>query len=142
MIRIATLLLLLSTTACATIMAGGPDRVPVSSNPPGAAVFVDNVQVGVTPTTVTLDRGRSQGNIRIEMPGYAPVVIQRGKQINGWFWANLCVGGLIGMVIDLVTGDVKRFDDTPIGVGLSPGGPMGPPPGPPMGPPPGPPPPM
>lgn len=139
MIRIATFLCLLSATGCATIMAGGPDRVPVSSNPPGAAVFVDNVQVGVTPTVVTLDRGRSQGNIRIEAPGYAPVVIQRGKQINGWFWGNLCLGGLVGMVIDLVTGDVKRFDDTPIGVGLSPG-PGGPPPMP-MEPPPGPPPP-
>jgi hypothetical protein len=119
-------------------MAGGPDRIPVNSNPPGAAVLVDGVQVGVTPTVVTLDREHGHGNIRIEMPGFAPVIIQRDKEINGWFWANLCLGGLVGMVVDLVTGDVKRFDDTPIGVGLMPaGGYPSPPPGaiapPPMG---------
>jgi hypothetical protein len=129
MIRIATLLVLLSTSACATIMAGGPDRVPVNTNPPGAAVIVDGVQVGVTPTTVTLDRGRSMGNIRLEMPGYAPVTLQRSKEINGWFWANLCLGGVIGIVVDLATGNVKRFDTTPVGVSLVPGGDM--PPGPP-----------
>ena len=85
MLKITILFALLSTTACATIVAGGPDRIPVASNPPGAAVIVDGVQVGVTPTEVTLDRTRGGGNIRIEMAGFAPVVIQRSKQINGWF---------------------------------------------------------
>jgi hypothetical protein len=107
-------------TGCATIMAGGPDKVPVTSSPSGAQVFVDNQLVGATPTVVILDRGRSQGNIRIEAAGYEPVVMTRVKTINGWFWANLCIGGVIGIVIDLVTGDVKRFDDSGISVALVP----------------------
>jgi len=101
-------------------MGGGPDNVQVVSNPLGASVFLDDVLVGQTPTVVSLDRDRSRGNIRIEAPGYAPVVVQRTKHINGWFWANLCLGGIIGMVIDLVTGDVKAFDDTPINAALPP----------------------
>lgn len=116
------IVLALVLTGCATIMAGGPDHVQVVSNPPGANIYVDDVLVGQTPGIVTLDRDKSGGNIRIEAPGYSPVVVQRSKHINGWFWANLCLGGVVGMVIDLVTGDVKKFDDTPINASLS-GGP-------------------
>ena len=120
--RAVTLLiaLLCAVGGCATIMAGGPDRIPVSTNPPGAAVYLDGVMVGQTPLMLTLDRSRSNGQIRIEMQGFAPVILTRSKDINGWFWANLCLGGLIGIVVDLITGDVKRFDDTPIAIGLTP----------------------
>jgi hypothetical protein len=142
-------LVVLAISGCATIMAGGPDHVPVATNPPGATVFVDNVPVGQTPMMVALDRQHNSGLIRIELPGFAPVVVIRNKGINGWFWANLCIGGLIGIVVDIVTGDIKSFDDTPISIGLMPavGGPpppgyAPPPPGyPPAGPPPPPPPP-
>ena len=128
------------TSGCATIMAGGPDHVPVSTNPPGATVFVDNMPVGTTPMMVTLNRQQSSGVIRLEMAGFAPVTVVRTKGINGWFWANLCFGGIIGIVVDLVTGDVKSFDDSPIALGMTPGyGPAGgpPPPGYPPQPPPG-----
>jgi hypothetical protein len=149
MLKITVFFALLSTMGCATIVAGGPDRIPVHSNPPGAAVILDGVQVGVTPMEVTLDRTRGGGNIRIEMAGFAPVTVQRTKSINGWFWASFCLGGVIGMLIDYSTGNMNKFDDTPIAVGLSPmpGGPMPgmapgpmqgpPPPPPPSGPPPG-----
>ena len=139
--RPVVLVLLLVFSGCATIMAGGPDRIPVSTNPPGATVFVDNIPVGQTPVMITLDRQHSSGVIRIELPGFAPVAIVRSTSINGWFWANLCIGGLLGIVIDLVTGDVKAFDDAPIAIGLTPAyGPPPPgayPPGPPPAAPPG-----
>jgi PEGA domain len=137
--RSITFVLLLALSSCATIMAGGPDHVPVSTNPPGATVFVDNVPVGQTPVMVSLDRQKSNGVIRIEMAGFAPVTLVRGKSINGWFWASVCLTGLVGIVVDLITGDVKEFDDGPIAIGLTPAygapppgpGPYAPPPGPP-----------
>lgn len=107
-------------TGCATIMAGGPDKIPVTSTPSGAKVYVDSQPVGQTPTVVVLDRERSQGNIRVEAPGYEPTVLTRSKSINGWFWANICIGGVVGIVVDLVTGDIKRFDDTPVHIMLTP----------------------
>jgi hypothetical protein len=106
----------------------------VSTNPPGATVFVDNMPVGTTPTVVMLNREHSNGIIRIEMAGFAPVTVVRSKGINGWFWVNFCFGGVFGIIVDLVTGDIKAFDDTPIALGLTPG--YGPPPGPAGGPPP------
>jgi PEGA domain len=119
--RIAVLgLVLLALPGCATIMASGPDHIPVATNPPGATVIVDGVPVGTTPTVIALNRETSSGNIQIQMPGFRPIVFFREKSINGWFWANLCLGGVLGIVIDVVTGDVKMFDDTPIRVGLTP----------------------
>jgi hypothetical protein len=105
---------------CATLFAGGPDHVPISTNPPGATVFIDNIPVGQTPLMVALDRQHSSGSIRIELPGFQPVMLLRSKSINGWFWVSICLGGIVGIVVDLVTGNVQAFDDAPIAIGLTP----------------------
>jgi hypothetical protein len=132
------------TSGCATIMAGGPDHVPVSTNPPGATVFVDNMPVGTTPMMVTLNRETSSGMIRLEMAGFQPITVVRAKDIQGWFWVNVCLLSLLGVIVDVATGDFKAFDDTPIAIGLTPAyGPAGAPgypPAPQPGYPPGPPP--
>jgi len=114
------LLLLLVVPGCATLFSAGPDRVPITTNPQGATVFVDNMPVGQTPLLVALDRDHSSGVIRIELPGFAPIMMVRSKSINGWFWVNLCTTGIIGIVVDLATGNVKGFDDDPIAIGLTP----------------------
>ena len=120
-IALGAAVLMAGLGGCATIMAGGPDQVSVSSQPAGASVYVDGQYVGATPTIVVLDREYSSGMIRVEAEGYQPVVVTRFRTINGWFWANLCIGGVVGIVVDLITGDVKRFDDSPVHVALSPG---------------------
>jgi hypothetical protein len=121
--RIASRLVALSlvaSTGCATIMAPGPDQVPIQTNPPGAMVFINGRPIGQTPIIAALDRSVDVTDIRIMAQGFQPVDIVRYKVINGWFWANFCLA-IMPMVIDLVTGDVKRFDDTPIAIGMTPG---------------------
>ena len=113
-------LLVCAISGCATIMAGGPDHVPVATNPPGATVLVDNVPVGQTPMLVALDRQRSTGQIRIEAPGFMPVTLSRKKTINGWFWVSVCLTGAVGVIVDVVSGDIKQFDDAPISIALVP----------------------
>jgi hypothetical protein len=103
-------------------MASGPDHVQVTTNPAGATLLVDNVPVGQTPFVAKLDRVRSKGDLRLELPGFESVTILRDKSVNGWIWGNLLLGGLIGVVIDLSTGNATRFDDTPISIGLTPMG--------------------
>jgi hypothetical protein len=105
-------------SGCATIMSGGPDRVPITTNPPGATVFVDDVPVAQTPALVALDR-RGDGEIRLELPGFLPVVLVRSKTINGWFWVNFCLG-FVGIIIDAATGNIQAFDDAPIAIGMTP----------------------
>jgi len=137
--RIAGLVVVLSValSGCATLMAAGPDHVPITTNPPGATVYVDNMPVGATPVMVTMDRERSGGVIRIEAPGFMPITLVRNKGVNGWFWVNIVLLSPLGVIIDLATGNWKSFDDSPIVLGLVPAGGAGaPPPGYPPQPPP------
>ena len=119
--RIPAVLASIACVGCATIMSGGPDRIPIATNPPGASVFVDGVLVARTPTVLTVDPRSNLGYIRIEAPGFMPINIRRYKSINGWFWANIC-WGLFPMIVDLVTGEYEAFDDTPIALGMTPVG--------------------
>jgi hypothetical protein len=109
----------LGSGACATVMSSGPDRVSVTTNPSGATVFVDNKEKGKTPVVVALDRKNSNGRFRLELPGFEPVDVARAKGINGWFWGNILLGGIIGMVVDAASGNIHKFDDEPIAVGLT-----------------------
>ena len=118
--RLAAIALAATLGGCATIVAGGPDTIPINTNPPGAYVYVDGIVVGQTPMIVTLNRSRSLGDIRIYYPGFQPVQITRYKSLNGWVFGNFFLA-IWPVIIDFVTGDWQRFDDTPIAIGLTPG---------------------
>lgn len=109
----------LLVSGCATIVAPGPDLVPISSKPPGAMVYVDGVPVGVTPVTVPLKRSGS-GQIRIELEGYEPVFVTQDKVFNGWFLGNILIGGLIGIIVDVATSNVTKHSTDPVMVVLRP----------------------
>jgi hypothetical protein len=104
---------------CATIFAGGPDTIPINTNPAGAYVYVNGQVVGQTPMTLVLDRDRGNADIRIYYPGFEPVQMFRYKSLNGWFLVNLLVWP--GFIVDLIASNWQRFDDMPILIGLTPG---------------------
>lgn len=107
---------------CATIFAGGPDNVPITTNPPGAYVYLNGQVVGQTPLVVKLDRGSSSADIRIYYPGFQPVQIQRYKSFNWWTIGDFPILAMIfPVVIDVVTGNWQRYDDDAILLGLTPG---------------------
>jgi hypothetical protein len=111
---------LLATTGCATLFAGGPDEIPVRTNPPGAYVYVDGRIVGRTPVLISLDRNHSIGDIRIYYPGFMPVQILRNKSFNLWTLGNFFLA-VFPVVVDLATGNYLAFDDDEIGIALQPG---------------------
>ncbi len=111
--------LVATMSGCATLFAGGPDTIPINTNPAGAYVYVNGEMVGQTPMMLALDRNRSSADIRIYYPGFQPVQLFRNKSVNGWFFVNLLVWP--GFIVDLITGDWQRFDDYPIILGLTPG---------------------
>lgn len=113
-------LLALCTTGCATLMAGGPDHVPVMTNPPGAYVYLNGIPVGQTPMHLLLDRDRD-ANIQIYLPGFAPVQLARAKEFNWWFVGSIVLVGLVvPLIVDLATGNFKKFDEGTIAIGLTP----------------------
>jgi hypothetical protein len=123
--RTVVFLVLLASTGCATLFAGGPDEIPVRTNPPGAYVYVDGRIVGRTPVLISLDRNHSIGDIRIYYPGFMPVQVLRSKSFNLWTLGNFFLA-IIPVVVDLATGDYMAFDDDEIAIALQPG--QGPPP--------------
>jgi hypothetical protein len=119
-VRSAALLAsVLACPGCATMFAGGPDLVPVSSKPDKARVFLDGVAVGVTPCTIEIKR-TSEGVIRVEAPGYSPTTIDRDKVVNGWFFANVISPWLVGVPVDLVTSNQGKYSTDPVFVELYP----------------------
>jgi hypothetical protein len=100
---------------CASIFNSGPRPISVASTPPGAKVTIYDrsnalVQTNTTPFVAQLDPKagyfKSQ-NYRMvfEMPGYANAEINLGSSVSGWYWANIVLGGVLGMlVIDPLTG--------------------------------------
>ena len=118
--QLVALALAASLTGCATIVAGGPDTIPVNTNPPGAYVYVNGQVVGQTPMVIELDRNRSMADIRIYYPGFVPIQISRYKSLNGWVFGNIFLT-IWPVIIDIATGNWQRFDDEPIAIGLQPG---------------------
>jgi hypothetical protein len=112
--------LIAQLSGCATLLAGGPDQVPVATDPPGAFVYLNGGYVGQTPTVVTLNRDLP-AQIQIYLPGYHPIVMMRSKTFNMWTIGSLLMlGFLVPIIVDLATGNYMRYDDTGIAVGLVP----------------------
>ena len=69
-------------SGCATIVKGTTQIIPVSSDPTGARVTVDNSPAGTTPTTVTLSRKQNH-MVVIEKEGFTPESIAVTKSMGG-----------------------------------------------------------
>jgi hypothetical protein len=101
-------------TGCASIVDGGPKTIRINSNPEGAKVTIFNksgeeVAVKTTPTTVSLKRSKGFAQdedykLVFEKEGYYPHETHVKSTLNGWYWGNIFVGGLIGCLIDMGTG--------------------------------------
>jgi len=109
------ILSLLVFGGCATIFQGGPDKIPVKTNPEGAKVLLNGSAVCNTPCTVEIPHNRDS-NIKIEKRGYESIQLERGKVLSGWFIADLL--WLVGGVIDLATSNQGHYPDDPIDITL------------------------
>lgn len=90
-------------TGCATLVKGTTQPVTFNSNPEGASVKVNGVEVGKTPVTVVL---KKQGwkNVVISKEGYASATLPLTNSMDPWFLGNILLGGFIGSSTDIVSG--------------------------------------
>jgi hypothetical protein len=110
--RVAASLLLVSFTltyGCASIAHGTRQEIPVTSSPTGAAVSLQcgkraSVAGATTPTTVLVSRRTEPCTIIVSKDGYEDASVMLTKSLSGWFWGNILIGGVIGMVIDAADG--------------------------------------
>jgi PEGA domain len=99
---------LLQLAGCATIIHGTKQEVGISSTPTGAAVMIDNKDVGVTPVIRKLSR-KDNHVVRIQMAGYQPFETTLTHSVSGWVWGNVAFGGLIGLAVDAASGGIYKL---------------------------------
>ncbi len=118
LIFLSALSLSILLTSCATIVSGSKQTVKFTTTPVAAKVFVNNVQIGVTPFEAKLKRSVKTHNVKIVLDGYKPYETKLTRKFNAWYIGNIAFGGLIGIVVDLSTGAVYKISDEEVNVTL------------------------
>jgi|GEM_PF-2822269 len=103
---------------CATVINGTSQSVSVNSEPMQATVVINQspgasrVFEGTTPATCRLSRS-SAYDVVVTMPGYREETVHIDKAFSAVFFGNCLLGGVPGMIVDLITGaynDLKPAD--------------------------------
>jgi hypothetical protein len=110
-----SLLALTTSTGCATILGGGSTQaVSIRSDPAGSTFVVRSssglqMSSGTSPQQITLAR-KNEYEIEFSSPGYQTQRLSLLKGLNGWVWLNLVGGGILGGVIDVVSGAAWKLE--------------------------------
>lgn len=122
--------IVISSNSCATILSKSVYPVQLNSNPDGAKVTVlnrDGIEVfrSTTPATAMLKSGdgffkKASYRITFSKEGYADKTYPLTATIDGWYFGNILIGGVIGMlIVDPATGAMFKLDQQYIDGNLS-----------------------
>jgi hypothetical protein len=115
MYRVPLLVAIIFTAGCASIVSNKVYPVQIASDPSGARFTVSNrngleVQSGTTPQVINLEAssGYFKGEtykIVLTKDGFDDKIYTVTSSVDGWYWGNILIGGLIGMlIVDPITG--------------------------------------
>lgn len=118
--------LVISISGCASIIGKSSYAVTVKSNPDGTHFVVKNesgeaVHSGETPSTVTLNSStgyfqKAKYTIVFSKEGYTDQTIPLVSGLDGWYFGNILLGGLIGMlIVDPITGAMWKLPENAAG---------------------------
>jgi hypothetical protein len=118
-------------SSCATIVSRSSYPLNISSEPQGAKVVITNkdgseVFSGTTPATVKLRASRGffakeLYTLRFTLANYEAKSVTVSATLDGWYFGNILVGGLIGMlIVDPATGAMWKLDTAYVNVTLTP----------------------
>lgn len=110
-------------SSCASIISDSSYPISFSSNPEKSNITIkdsshNTIYKGTTPAIVNLDSGngffkKSNYTIIFSKEGYDDTIYTLESHIDGWYWGNLLVGGVLGMlIIDPMTGAMWSLDDS------------------------------
>ncbi|MEW4925490.1 PEGA domain-containing protein [Algibacter sp. 2305UL17-15] len=108
---IKTLLLssIVLLSSCATIISGSRQTVEITSEPSSAKVYINEIDIGKTPVEKKLKRNQEYQLI-LKLDGYKPYETKLEKKFNAWYIGNVLIGGLIGLIIDPITGAMFKLN--------------------------------
>jgi ABC-type Fe3+-hydroxamate transport system substrate-binding protein len=109
-------------SSCASIVSKSSYPVSIRTNPAGATVSITDkkgkeVYKGQSPATVTLKSGagffsKAEYQVKLSSTGFAEKIVPINFNLNGWYFGNLLLGGVVGMlIIDPATGAMWKIQD-------------------------------
>jgi hypothetical protein len=110
LLLITFLILMALSTGCATIMNGDMVTVPVTTHPAEANLFVAGREYK-SPASVEVPRGKGDFKLQISKEGYKNGYVMLEESLDAWYAGNLLFGGVIGLVLDPLSG--KAYDVEP-----------------------------
>lgn len=121
--KLSTILLagtLLTLTSCATIISGSKQTVNFQSTPSEATVYINDLEIGKTPIEKKLER-KNNYNVMIKLDGYNTFETRISRKFNAWYIGNILLGGIIGLIVDPITGAMYKLTPDQIKAELSEG---------------------
>jgi hypothetical protein len=103
-IKLLGFILLLS--GCATLFTGTDDDIRFESDPAGAMVFINGLEKGTTPTTVSVKRSINDVNIALQLDGYETRQFVLEKEFNKASFFNLF--NVLFWAVDAVSGSLMK----------------------------------
>jgi hypothetical protein len=95
-----TLVSVLLSANCATLIMSKTEYIPVTSSPRRATVSVNGKQMGETPLTLKLVRGSKKQVLRFESPGYHPFEIRVQRKPDTYLvLGDVLLGAVFGWVL-------------------------------------------
>jgi hypothetical protein len=114
-VRRAVAFALLLTTGCATIVNDTPQRIAVTSDPPGASVTARCsgavASTGTTPGEIAIPLRSNLCSLHFEKSGYEPqtFALQRGR--HGGYWGNLGFLAPLAIAVPIVLFGAEPADN-------------------------------
>lgn len=117
-------------SSCASIVSDTIYPLTVKTTPAGAMIVIKNhkgkeVFSGNSPAVVDLEAGagffkKASYQVIISKAGYASQTIPVHCSVDGWYWGNLLLGVVVGMlIVDPATGAMYELDTEEIDVVLT-----------------------
>jgi uncharacterized protein YceK len=107
---------------CSTIVNGTTQDMSVTADQAVQISIVNSegavVYEGGTPAEVSLPRAKTY-TITVTADGFQTQTIQINQQLNGWFWGNCIIGGLLGWIVDGVSGAMWELDPSEVDVKMA-----------------------
>lgn len=119
------------STGCASIVSKSKYPVTIYTEPSAAKVEVKDQDgmvrfVGTSPVTAMLDSGhgyftRARYTVTASKDGFTSAMTPLQTSINPWYWGNIAIGGLIGiLIVDPITGAMFEIDSPMTTMSLAP----------------------
>lgn len=108
-------------SSCASIVSSSTYPLAISSNPTEARVSITDkkgieIYRGNTPARVNLKAGagffsKAEYQVKFSSPGYDDKIVPVLFTLDGWYFGNLLLGGVIGMlIVDPATGAMWKIE--------------------------------